>query len=371
MARRVLSNNDAVSMDSLMDTMTNVVGTLLLILIVVQLKVSTTASRLEESLSQVSQQQIEEAQLELEEARKNRVVTGEDWQKREAGEQKIYEAVAAKKEELGRHETTLKERGIKLLSLDEIEQQMKSRNEVVARLKQETSDLIAERSRVQALLDKTPPPRLPPPVDVIVPVSRPIPEDPDYVRVLVVSNRVFFVNDTLYKQTIQTEIARTPRLVKSRTPAVVYDHQLMLDFLNTRRLGDKNVEVNFRSNPTDDRITMEIKPRAGGGESMEEIGSAVSAYRAAITKLGRQTKSVLWFLVHPESIQTYLVARDECTRFKANAGWEFHGGTSYSERLPYPVNRLREPPAPRPGAKPAPRPGGSSIEIPRPKKTLD
>ena len=66
MARRNQTNLDeSVNMDSMMDNMTNVVGTLLLVLIVVQLKIGMTANQIEESLANVKPEDIAAAVLYL------------------------------------------------------------------------------------------------------------------------------------------------------------------------------------------------------------------------------------------------------------------------------------------------------------------
>lgn len=66
MARRNQTNLDeSVNMDSMMDNMTNVVGTLLLVLIVVQLKIGMTANQIEESLANVKAEDIAAAKAEV------------------------------------------------------------------------------------------------------------------------------------------------------------------------------------------------------------------------------------------------------------------------------------------------------------------
>lgn len=368
---------EVVSLDGLMDTMTNVVGTLLLILIVVQLRVNLTASKIEQALANVTAQQVQELKLEADaEAQKAQAALA-DWEKRKPGEKKIYEDLAAKREEVGRQEVTLQERGVKLLSLDELEKQINAKATEAAQWKKDVGQLIAERGRLQGLLDKTPQPQLPPPVDVRVPESHPLPKNPDYVRMLILSNRVYVINEPLFEKTVGTILENTPQLVLSKKReadgkiSVTYKHQESVDLLNSRNLGDKNVELKFPLNKAADRLTLLIVPRPDGGETEDKLESAFSPYRTLMTQLGKNPNAVLWFHVHPDSVGTYLVAREQCSRFNVNAGWEFHASASYSVRLPFPVNVIQRPPPPRPGARPPPVPARPQIEIPKPKKTLD
>lgn len=376
MARRSQQSSDeAVSLDGLMDTMTNVVGTLLLILIIVQLQVSNRASSIEESLSQVKKQQVDEAKMQIEEGRKKLALAESDWEKRKPGEKAVYEALAAKQEDVKRQETTIQERGVKLLSLDELEKQIATRKGEVDLKKKEVAKVIEERTRIQALLDKTPVVSGPPPIDIHVPVSRPLPAKPEYLRILVLSNRLYTLPDTgKVRQFIDAQLGpQKGRILKIKKPEV-FDQNLLLGFLQKLPLHYPGLDVVFRlARANDDRVTLELKPLADGGDPVDQIKAFNSGFRAAVDSTRGQPNKVIWFHVHPDSIAAYHEARDECTRLGISAGWEFFGGSLWSERLPY---ALKEPPPPppksnKPPAPPPAKPSGPQITIPPPKKTLD
>ena len=62
MAKRQQQNLDeGVNMDSMMDNMTNVVGTLLLVLMIVQMQVNNKAGEIEESFANVTQDDLDKA----------------------------------------------------------------------------------------------------------------------------------------------------------------------------------------------------------------------------------------------------------------------------------------------------------------------
>lgn len=65
MAKRSQNLDEGINMDSMMDNMTNVVGTLLLVLIIVQMGVKSTADQVEEELANVTPQQVQQAKQQL------------------------------------------------------------------------------------------------------------------------------------------------------------------------------------------------------------------------------------------------------------------------------------------------------------------
>jgi hypothetical protein len=81
-----------------------------------------------------------------------------------------------------------------------------------------------------------------------------------------------------------------------------------------------------------------------------------------VRSVKRNPKGVVWFLVHPDSFETYLAARELCDQVGVPAGWEMWGAPFFIEYLTdFQVNRLEDPPPPNPDA----------LVIPAPKKTID
>ena len=79
----------------------------------------------------------------------------------------------------------------------------------------------------------------------------------------------------------------------------------------------------------------------------------------------REPKTVVWFLVHPDSFETYLQARETCDQVEVSAGWELSGSPWLAENLyEFETNVIEPPP-------PAPPPAPGAISIPAPKKTID
>jgi len=368
-------------MDSMMDNMTNVVGTLLLVLIIVQLQVSSTADRIEENLANVTPQQVAQARQQLEQVRAT-------VQKKGASQEIVQQQARSRQEDLRAFETTLEQKGIKVRDLESLQGDLSSRRKSEAEEKRQVAGLLGERDSLKAALDKTPPPKGPAPVDVRVPVAKAIPQNAQLTRVLCMSNRVYMIADFGWRTRVTAEVDKAKYdLMFTNQPTgdaakagPVLDHKKTVDFLTERKLSDEYVEVRFPFNPnsTADRVHMQLVPKADGGESPEEVDDQESNFRKTLVRLRANPRLVCWFWVHPTGVAAYHAAREQCSRYGIPAGWEFFGGTLYGENLPFIVNRLNQPPPPPPppppGATPPPAPKAAAptqIAIPAPKKTLD
>lgn len=367
---------DSVNMDVMMDNMTNVVGTLLLILIMVQLNVNNTVGVIEDSIAQVTPKQVDDLKKEVAGTEKQVESMQADWNKRASDKDKIAAELKAKTDDLKRHETTLHQRGVKLLDVTQLEKDLAQNRKIAEEKKKEMSALLAERDNLKALLDQTPVPAPPPPKVVNVPAGRPIPPGVTQIRVLVVNQRLYFLTEGAFREQAVREFERNKStLFKTITPSpsgkvtVTYDHQKTAALLNARKLGDANFEVKFPVDGAADRVRMEVQPKPEGGESAEQIDAPNSFFRSAVAKLRTQPKVIVWFLVYRDSIEAYLTARDMCNRFGVPAGWEFYGAPYYVEYLgAFQVNILR-PPSPAPPPSDAAK--SSPVAIPAPKRTLD
>jgi len=371
-------------MDSMMDNMTNVVGTLLLVLIIVQLQVNEKAGQIEESLAKVTPQQIQQAKQQLE-------ATKLIAQKSGANEEQLRQEAKSKLDDLRAFETTLEQKGVKLRDLDTLRDDFTNQRKAEQEERARINTLFAERDNLKAVLDKTPQPNRPPPVDVRVPVAKPIPAGAETFRVLCMSNKVYWINDFGWRTRAWSEVDKAKYdLILTNVPTAdkkgmtpVFDHIKTVTFLTEKKLSDEFLEVRFplNTNSMSDRVLMQLVPRADGGDTPEQVDDADSEFRKTLVRLRSRPKAMCWFWVHPTGVAAYHAAREQCSRYGIPAGWEFYGAALYQENLPqFVVNRLKEPPPPPPppppGAKPPPPPPPQpakpgQINIAPPKKTLD
>ena len=203
---------------------------------------------------------------------------------------------------------------------------------------------------------------LPPPVDIRVPVAKPIPAAAEFFNASIISNKVYIITDAVIRKRVMDEFEKSKfnLVYTNRTEAdgkltTVYNHKETRDLLLAAMISDDFMEPIFPLNELADRIAMQIRPKAGGGETADQLDDNESKYRSFLVKLRARPKAVMWFKVDPSSIATYLKAREQCTRYSIAAGWEFSTETVFgSETLPFVVNRIKEPPPP-PKPPPPPR----------------
>lgn len=365
-------------MDSMMDNMTNVVGTLLLVLIIVQMGVKNTADQVEEELANVTPQQVQQAKQQLAQSKALAEKTG-------ANQEVAAQQAKSKQDDLRAFETTLEQKGIKVRDFESLQKDLLAKRAAEVTEKQAANALLAERDNLRAALDKTPMPKGPPPVDVRVPVAKAVPAGAVMYRILCLSNKVYMVSDFGWRTRVWTELEKEKNALRHDKPhpdgkTFVFDHFNTVNWLNTKKYSDEYVELRFplNTNSTTDRVNMQIHPRADGGETPERVDDAESNFRKTLIKLRANPKIVCWFWVHPSGVAAYHAAREQCSRYGIPAGWEFYGAASYAENLPqFVVNRFKEPPPPPPPGTPPPpppppKPGGPAvITIAPPKKTLD
>ena len=94
-----------------------------------------------------------------------------------------------------------------------------------------------------------------------------------------------------------------------------------------------------------------------GGTSTEELKTPGNRFKRTLKVLSVNRHAVLVFWVHPNSFNTYLLARKMADEFSVPAGWEAKYNTGYRVYIQeVEVKRLKEPPPKPPDEKPKPRP---------------
>ena len=315
MARRNQTNLDeSVNMDSMMDNMTNVVGTLLLVLIVVQLKIGMTANQIEESLANVKAEDIAAAKAEV-------AKTEADLKKHNADEDTLDEMLKGKAADLRQFQASLEKQGIKFDDVDKLKNEVAEKRKAEENVKKEMIALQTERDKLKAQLDTTPIPVAPPPVDIRVPIAKPIPQGAEFFNASVLSNKVYMITDAVIRKRVMDEFEKnkfnlvfTNRTEKDGKVTTVYNHKETRDLLMAAKISDEFMEPIFPLNEMADRIAMQIRPKAAFGETADQLDDNDSKFRSFLVKLRARPKAVMWFKVDPSSIPAYLKAREQCTR---------------------------------------------------------
>ncbi|MDX1944660.1 MAG: hypothetical protein SFU86_04570 [Pirellulaceae bacterium] len=361
--------DDAVNMDVMMDNMTDVVGTLLMVLIIVQLKVNNTINDIQSKLPEVTQQQVEAVQQNAAEQKKQVELAKAELAKKPPVDKQIVAQIQTQQDNIKHYETTLSKSTVNLLDIEKLEKQLEEKRKQVQVEKMAMAKLIDEREMLKGLLDQKPVTEEPPAKVVRMPAAREIPAEAQLVRILCANGRVYLIDTALMKKIALYQFNKSRQaLVHTAGPITggkdtsIYDHEKTAALLNKRKLGNVSFDLNFPVVRTSDRLRMEIKPKPSAGETIPELAANNSQFSNFLRVLKRNPKGVAWFLVHKDSFETYLAAREVCDGIGVPAGWEMTGNPFLTEVIyDFKVNQLEKPPPPNPNA----------VVIPAPKKTID
>ena len=336
-----------------MDALTNVVAVLILVLILVQADVSKKVVEFLEGLEPATPEQVEASEKKVEALAKQQVELDQLLQK-DAPTQKEIEA---EKRQLALLEKDAKERSELLVELKELQQAAKKAREqrdAEANITEQIQDRIA---KLEALLDDTPIVKVEPTI-VGIPASRPIPDNGEVYRAIVIHDRIHFIDTVTPLEMFEAEFRKAKsdfpnqRIKLRGADRYIYQappilkHFRDFDFKNSRA---QKHEVS--AYPTSTRLFIRVSPDLkNGGTSLEELVDPRNKFARILDKLRLNRRAILIFNVHPNSFNTYLKARQLADREKVTAGWEVNGGSSFAIRInDIEIKRQQEPPPAKPG----------------------
>jgi hypothetical protein len=289
-------------------------------------------------------------------------------------------------------ETSAERTAVPVLEMASIRNKSLDNAKEVDSLRREMAELLLEQQRLKAALDTTP--AMAPPADKIIriPNSRPLAENAKMEKFLVVNGEIFGYDPEGAKKLLLQEFqSARSRLEKEKikeddgTTKTIYDQDKVVKYFEQRHLMLHGMEIQVPYNQNGTRLTMELVPKPGAGESIETAALFGSRFQDELRRL-KMANIVVWFNVTRGAFETYLKAREACEAVGAPAGWELVNNTTYRAPLDeFDVNRMIEPPPPRepppttprpvatpvvpPGPKPPPPP--APLKIDPPKKKLD
>ncbi len=366
------------SLDSLLDTMTNVVGILVILLTITQLGVSDAVKRIGTG-GGVQPEVIDEAQEELNrleklwadlKARLDALIgeESEDPEKRLRELNKAIEDLKANVAVLMEtHEAKKREAELELLALkNEAEEKIKAQEEEANKLRAQILQNEDELASLRAKLADTPV-QGPLPAKVInLPNPRPAPEAGRPLTFLCREGRIMFV-----------DVEGIQELAQKRAASIIQRRRLARD--PNAGIDGKILSEEFNENPISDRsrsfdVTMTIagrvpklvlKRREDAGETAEEVQRASSGYQRQIRRTASD-EYYLQFLVWPDSFEVYLESREISAGRGLLAGWQAQT-TSGEYTIDLGGDLRVGPPPPPPKPKPKPKPGEEPPAPPKPK----
>ena len=365
------------SLDSLLDTLTNVVGILVILLSVTQLGVGEAVRKLAETDS-VRPEVYAQARAERDELMRRRV----ELEKRLAvysGEDNLLadldlRILLKQIEDLEASLAVLLERreevDLELLELRKRQQDAERRLEEQKKEAEKSETELSEAQELLAALKSkladTPPGGYPASTVITLPNPRSAPEGATAIPVLCRGGRVYLVDNMNFQQ---RALAKIETIGKRRNlvfnPDVGVDKDVLIsDFHRGAALDDDNFEIKLTAAGRTPKLVFERKK--GGGETAEELRAGRSKFEQRIRRLDRN-RFYVQFLVWPDSFEVYLEARRLCSDRNLLAGWKVQTSKpEYSEDLASELVRFGPKPVPPPKAPTLP--GQEPPKPPPPKR---
>jgi hypothetical protein len=312
------------NLDSLMDTMTNVVGILVIVLVFTQLSVGDAVKRIRninEALPDVEPAVLEEAKKQAAELRKF-IEEHEDLAK--DAEKSIATDVVSIKE-LEQQIAQLK----KMVASDpQLAAALSKTKSTVAQREKQEQDLkkkMADTSRqiqdLKAMLDKTPVPKVSPAIEVTLPDPRPAPKGWTPLLILCKKGRLFELDYTKYQKLAQKKIERNRRLQIKEDDVNVggFDEKKVIAYFDRDVLRNPNFKITVKKYGKNLPYLM-FNLLENGGDTAESLVKRGSKYQRLLAK-SKSNKKYMRFIVYDDSFEVYLAARTLAQLRGVPAGW--------------------------------------------------
>jgi hypothetical protein len=353
------ASGDAMNLDSLLYTLTNVVGVLVMVLMLTSLNVQKAVQRIREiDPSQLGISAAELARLEAQ-AEQQR-------QKRAALEQQAdLAALAAAQQELTdnlQKLSLLKQHSqaapLPALKLDALKKDVAAKSKQAADLGKQLTAAEEELAKLKRLLATTPELGPAPEAKLVsLPNPREAPPGAKPALVLCREGKVipFDPNDLRDRAKKRANALLRPLKLRAGPGGMIDCDKLVRQFNDGPAIGDATARtrlgiVNFN-------LYLYYDFRSAG-ETAAQVSTPNSGFRRAVRSLD-PTKYYISFLVWNDSFEAYVEARRVCDEIGLLAGWQpLADSYVYKAGLGIAVPcQGRPPPAkPAPGSKPAPRP---------------
>jgi len=323
-------------LDSLLDTMTNVVGILVIVLVVTQLGVGEAVKRITDSI-QIDAEQLAEAERRLEELKAQRdallaAMADEqpaddvDYEQRL---QQLQQQIQQQQSVLDRLRAEEQVRNAKLKQVADSKQREKEINEARQRVDKLTEQWKAkdvELERLRQLLARTPERQTPPPEEIKLPDPKPAPEGAKQLTIVCSNNKVYLVPDASLLEPIRKSAQARALYVAGRqrsfNPATGEGVERFVEEFNKQPLQDKPLKYFdiklYNSNSTPRLI---FHPRATGGEDERIVKGTRSRFQNILADVDKN-RFYLRFYVCTDSFDIYVTTRRIVSDMGLLAGWD-------------------------------------------------
>jgi hypothetical protein len=398
MARKAKPHDEELPFVALMDTMTNVVGVLIIVLVMIGIGLAKSVQKVLSDLPMVSveEHKILKDEMGQYDAKRDPAEVELEIAKLQGDLKKVEDEVHALEGEKSKNPNAM-------VDLDKLTKELEAKHKERDQRKVAVQNMLEDIEELKIQLDNTPRYQPPPPTTIRLPNPRPLPANATIHRFFISDGKLAYLNSDSLLHLVEEKLkddARAkemgvlkrenlkgpdgkPLTKKGPNGATIIQRHSTFDparlsayfdeFFNRRKPGSKdpNRDVLVKvvaSSPNQPAIRMELTPRPEAGVLPEQQRNTASPFRSFLRAVAKDPQSVVWFHVSRDSIAAYHMARDIADVEKVPVGWDIMDKPLYTQNLPgdYMVPFTEAPPPPPlPPGTPAP------TRIAAPKTTLD
>lgn len=347
--------SDLGSLDSLLDTMTNVVGILVIILVVTILGVQEAVGRISEQLADqepVSEEQYEQALTQADELAVQ-LQALRDKPDPQVDLSRERDQLASLQAAVKQLESQLDVKPQSLPDPAALTQQIAAQRKALMELTRQTEATRQRSEQLDQRLATTPIPKRKKPKQTTIPNPRTAPKGATPYFILCKGGRAIPVPLDRLMQLGEQRVKTVQRSSKGDTPPC----KAVIDYFERLDVNTRGFRLKVRL--ARDRIILRFYPEDGLGETVEQMQGRASQLRRAVQTIKRSNHYVR-YVVWPDSYEAYLSAREITDEAGLPAGWVPFGSQSVFERwtlMTCVPDKPLPPVAPKPPADPnAPKP---------------
>ncbi|MEW4563769.1 hypothetical protein AB1K70_14640 [Bremerella sp. JC770] len=370
MAKRRIGEEEE-GMDSLLDTMFNVVGILIIVLVVVQLGMQESVKQIANSM-QIDPLALEKLIKDLEEAQKDKLKVEKELKDLNPDEQDLEMLIQRLQSESTAKDAILKSQQGELQKAiiaqkDAMEMAKKAdeNKEKREKLSSELNSALEEIAKLEATLDDTPERAQMAAKVVTLPDPRPAPEGIKEAAFLLTGNQVYpIIDETARDSAKKRSEYMAERGVRKyvKDPKQGIDAEKFVEDFNERPMSDDWFRMEMYASGRSPRLR--FTPKEDAGFKIAEIQSPRSRFRRLLSTVD-PSKFYFKFIVMPDSYEAYVETRHVTDQMGYLAGWTpVDANWQYTTWVGGKVKFGPEPPPPDPNApKPPPKPAGPKPNV--------
>ncbi len=318
MARKRKSSSGGGSLDSLLDTMTNVVGILVIVLVVTQLGVGEAVKRIQgidAPLLELTEQQVEQAQQQsVEVSAKLKQLADATSGINLAAEQLALNQQQNLIAQLEKDLSSLQGK----INLEQVRKDLELEKQKEAELEKVVLAAQEEIAKLKAQLETTPEEPGVAPTIVTLPDPRPAPDNAQAAVFLCRDEQVWAVDENRIKG-IANNVIQPFTNDKNRI-----DAEKAIRAFNSQKRSSFGLDLSLKN--INETIYLVVTPDGKSGDKADRLATSASTFNRLLRRINPQ-QFYLRFIVWPDSFETYLTARSVADEFGIQAGWEAYAPT--------------------------------------------